>query len=281
MKFLFLPAAALLALACVPSHAASSVNLDFNGGAGGIADTGFDGVYNLDPSGYSLAGGKLNITTLPGDIFGRYEPATDPDDAKNVFYSNLDIDPSGASTVNAKVTVSGLNQNYHGGGIWMGTDEDHYIRLGVINNNGIAIEALRENEDLWTTHGGPGNDIEGHSATIGSSPQTAPLDVYLRLVRDGGSATAYYSLDGLTYNWVDNKTFDAIATGPGGTVESPFSFKVGAYAFGGGTSPATVSFDYLSATSGSAVPEPGSIALLLTGALPALGVLRRRKARKA
>ena len=68
---------------------------------------------------------------------------TDPDDAKNVFYSNLDVDPNGGTVVEAKVTYADLNQNYHGGGIWMGTDEDHYIRLGVINNNGVAVEALR------------------------------------------------------------------------------------------------------------------------------------------
>jgi hypothetical protein len=280
MRFSFVPAVALLVATCGPSLAVSSVSLDFNGGAGGVGDTGFGSVYNEDPSGYTLAGGRLTMKTLPGDIFGRYEPVTDPDDAKNVFYSNLDVDPSGGTVVEAKVTYADLNQNYHGGGIWMGTDEDHYIRLGVINNNGVAVEALRENEDLWTNHGGPGNDIEGHGAALGPSPLGAPLDVYLRLVRDGGTARAYYSLDGLTYNWVDNKTFDAIATGPGGTVESPFSFKVGVYAFGGGTRQATVAFDSFSATarSGSAIPEPGSIALLLTGATALLGARRKKKA---
>jgi hypothetical protein len=161
----------------------------------------------------------------------------------------------------------------------MGTDEDHYIRLGVINNNGVAVEALRENEDLWTNHGGPGNDIEGHGAALGPSPLGAPLDVYLRLVRDGGTARAYYSLDGLTYNWVDNKTFDAIATGPGSgaTVEPPGSFKVGVYAFGGGTQHAFAAFDSFSASAGGAIPEPGSIALLLTGATGLLGLRRRKK----
>ena len=30
--------------------------------------------------------------------------------------------------------MSGLNVNFHGGGIWMGTDQDHYARLGVFHN---------------------------------------------------------------------------------------------------------------------------------------------------
>jgi hypothetical protein len=279
MKFPLFPAAALLALTCGPVRAVSSVSLDFNGGAGGAGDTGFESVYNEDTTGYTLGGGKLTIETLPGDIFGRYEAVTDPDDAKNVFYSTLDTDPNGTTTVDAKVTYTGLNENYHGGGIWFGTDEDHYLRLGVINNNGIAVEALRENEDLWPGAGGPGNDIEGHGVGIGTSPLGAPLDVYLRLVREGNTAKAYYSLDGLVYNWVDNHTFDAIATSSasGASVEAPGTFKVGAYAFGGGGRHGFAAFDSFSATSGAAIPEPGSIALLMSGGVAFLGTLRKRK----
>ena len=276
MRFTHLLTAGLLALSCATGHAVSSVSLDFNGGAGGVADTGFEGVYNLDASGYTLGGGNLTITTLPGDIFGNYE--NDPDDAKNVFYSTLDADPIGGTTVDTKVTVRNLNQNFHGGGIWLGTDNDHYIRLGVIHNGGIVVEALRENEDLWPVLGGPGGDIIGRSDFIMPSPMAAPLDVYLRLVRDGSTAQAFYSLDGLIYNQVNNFTFDAITTGlaSGATVEPPGTFKVGVYAFGGGANQASVSFDYLNATGSTAIPEPSTALLLLGGMPAALAALRRR-----
>jgi hypothetical protein len=59
------------------------------------------------------------------------------------------------------------------------------------------------------------------------------------------------------------------------TIESPVSFKVGVYALGGGTSPATFAFDSLSATS---TPEPTSLAAL---ALLGLVGLRRRGAGRA
>jgi len=280
MRFTLITAIALMALTISPVRAASNVSLDFNGGAGGVADTGFEGVYNLDPAGFSLSGGQLVMQTLPGDIWGRYEPVADPDDAKNVFYTNLDADPLGGTVVDAKITVRGLSQGYHGGGIWFGTDEDHYLRLGVINfahAGSIVAEALRENEDLWGNHGGPGGDItSSDSGMLAPSPLAGPLDVYLRLVREGSTARAYVSTDGVNYNWIANRTFDAIATGPasGATVEGPF--KVGAYAFGGGNPPATVAFDYFTARAIAPIPEPGSLMLLLGGAPVALAALRRR-----
>jgi hypothetical protein len=72
----------------------------------------------------------------------------------------------------------------------------------------------------------------------------------------------------------------AIATGPGvyAHVEGPF--KVGVYAFGGPDAPtnqATAAFDYLTATATpGAIPEPGTVFLLLSGAPMALAALRRR-----
>jgi len=116
------------------AQAVTSVNLDFNGSGNTLAATGFDGVYTLNSSGFSVGGGRLTMQTLNGDTFGQYE--TDPDSAQNMFYSN--IDAQGATTLEGRVRVSGLNSNFHGGGIWMGTDQDHYIRLGLFNNSFIG-----------------------------------------------------------------------------------------------------------------------------------------------
>src|SRR5689334_19485184 len=143
---------------------AQTINLQFNAPAGGVGSTGFDAAYGYDPATATLAGGKLSLQTGPGDTFGNYE--NDPGDtARNMFYNNV-ANPPTRTIIEAKVTVSDLNVNFHGGGIWMGTDTDHMLRLGVINNTfegGVDIEGLRENEDLWPGAAvpGPGNDIQG------------------------------------------------------------------------------------------------------------------------
>lgn len=274
-----LGAAALGLAFCAPAHAASSVMLDFNGSGNTLAATGFGNVYTLDPAGFSVGGGRLTMQTLPGDTFGAYE--TDPDSARNMFYT--EIDALDQTTVEARVTVSNLNQNFHGGGIWMGTDQDHYIRLALFNNSfegGVAVEALRENQDRWTgnTPPGPGDDIVGRVIpNIATSPQTTPIDVVLRLVRTGSTAQAFASFDnGTTFQQVGGPgyMFDTIVTGPGqgpnGGPSIEGNFKVGVYAVGGGANPATFAFDSFSAVS---VPEPSMAALLIAP----LALLARRR----
>lgn len=230
-----LTAAALTALASPAMAQVSSVNLTFNGTEGGFSNTGFDAAYNPDASGYNVNFGgnsKLGILTLDGDTFGNYE--NDPDTAKNMFYKNFNV--GDRTVVEARVNVLNLNANYHGGGIWIGTDQDHYIRLGLINHSGItqpdgatgsvSVEALRENEDRWTVDGTypnrPGFDIESRYAGISqastpnaSNPSGRDITAILRLVRDRHAVAAYYSLDnGATFVRVGGETysFNALAT---------------------------------------------------------------------
>ena len=291
MRKLLLSATAPVAIAgavLVCAHDAhaggTSVNLTFDAPAGGVGGTGFEGVYSEIPSGYSLGGGRLTINTLPGDTFGDYE--NDPDTADNMFFSV--IQPLGQTTVEARVRVSNLNVNFHGGGIWLGVDQDHYIRLGIFHNTfegGVAGEGLRENQDRWTGNipPGPGNDIVGRVIPgLAPAPQTTPLDVVLRLVRDGDTAQGFISTDnGVTFQQVGGPgfTFDTIVTGPGqgpngGPSIEDGMFRVGVYAFGGpdGSTPAQFAFDSFSAVS---VPEPASLGALALGTLLAL---RRRRA---
>ena len=255
------------------STAQTSVNLDFNGVAGNtLADTGFDGALNPGTNNFNVNGaGRLIMTTQSGDTFGDYE--NDPDTAKNLLFSNLDT--TGGTTVDAFLSVRGLNENFHGGGIWMGLDTDHYIRLGVINNGSeMRVEALRENEDLWGVRGGPGGDIMGDQSApgaIGASGIGTSVDISLRLVRNGSSATAFYSLDGINYTQVGG-TFAGFQVFGTAFTESS-QLKVGAYAFGGPDTQtaATLSFDSFTA---QAVPEPASMVALAFGAA---AMLRRRK----
>lgn len=215
-----------------------------------VGATGFFVGPNPNPS-YGT-NNMLNIWTDPGDIYGDYEDQTNS--AKNVFYSSL---ATGSETiVTANVIVQNLNNNYHGGGIWLGTDENHYIRLGVIYNGGNAnIEMLRENEDLWTPPGNPantgtnglsgdGNDIADQQEQTSdtpipnSNPQALEaLSVELQLILTGSTARAQYSLDGgSTWSPVNANVpyFAGIATSPadGATVQG--GFKVGVFGFGGG-----------------------------------------------
>ncbi len=281
-------ASAIAALAPAALAQVSSLNLDFNGSGGGFNNTGFDAAYNPDTSGFNLnvgGNGKLGILTQNGDIFGNYE--NDPDTAKNVFYSSMNV--SDRTVADVHVNALNINSNFHGGGIWMGTDEDHYIRLGIINNSfvdggPVSIEALRENEDRWTTNGTypnrPGFDIE--SRYLGVSAQTTPTsggaatgrdlsNTILRIIRDHTAVACYVSTDGGTsftrlggdtYSFnsfaidattlrVDNRTV-ANPNNPdttSSTVEG--GFKVGVYAFGGGASGAVLQFDSLSAITGT------------------------------
>ncbi len=268
---------AVVLLASGAAHAASGFSLDFNGGPGStLADTGFAGVYNLDATGFNVGGGKLTINTLPGDTFGNYE--NDPDSAKNMFYSPVDV---GAQTVaTARVNVSALNVNFHGGGIWMGVDQDHYVRLGVFHNSfvaggPVAIELLRENEDRWTgaNPGNPGDDIVGAPAPAIGDLNSMPRDVVLRLTRTGNSVLGEYSVDdGATYlalGPLGGFALPGNSTGLSNTMEDS-TLKVGVYAFGGPPTalPGVFAFDSLVVT-----PEPTSLATLALGGL----LLRRRR----
>jgi hypothetical protein len=175
----------------------------------------------------------------------------------------------------------------------MGTDQDHYVRLGVFHNSfpplggPVAIEVLRENEDRWSgaTPPGQGDDIVSNATGLGS---TQPVSAILRLVRNGNTVSGFYSLNnGATF--LPGGTFSGFAL-PGdpqglgsNTIENTgthplLGLKVGVYAFGGpnGSNPATFVFDQFDAN--SSVPEPGSILACATFGL--MGVGRRRSARR-
>lgn len=273
----FVPFVAIVLSASGAAMAASGFSLDFNNAPGStVANTGFENAYNVDPAGFDVGGGTLTIRTLPGDTFGNYE--NDPDTAKNMFYTSVDV---GAQTVAlAKVNVSGLNVNFHGGGVWMGTDQDHYARLGVFHNSfiaggAVAVELLRENEDRWggASPAGQGDDIVSLGTAIG--PADVARDILLRLTRTGNTVVGEYSLDnGGSFLPAGSFGGFALPGDPQGqgsnTIEAPATFKVGVYAFGGpdGAAPGVFAFDSLVVT-----PEPASLATLAPGGL----LLRRRR----
>jgi len=279
---------AAMTISSQSARAVTSVNLDFNGSGNTLAATGFDNVYTIDPTHFNVGAGRLTIMTQGGDTFGNYE--NDPDTAKNMFFSN--IDALGATVAEAHVRVSSLNVNFHGGGIWMGTDQDHYFRLGIFNNSfegGVAAEGLRENEDRWVNAipPGPGDDIVGRViGNIQPSPQQTPIDAVLRIVRLGPTVQGFVSTDnGVTFQQVGGPgfTFTGFAT-PGdpqsngsntqeNLAQYPASFKVGVYAFGGPDPQTPGVFEFDNFVANSFVPEPATIGLI---GLAGLSMLRRR-----
>jgi len=249
-------------MACImasQAKAVTSINLDFNGSGSTLAATGFDTVLHENNSFYTVGGGELTITTLDGDIFGRFE--TDPDnDVKNLFSSEIDV--LDKTVVEAKASVVGLNVNFHGGGIWMGVDTDHYARLGVIHNDleadgPIRVEFLRENEDLWdqAVPPGPGTHILGDQIGIGgTSPLITPIDVVLRIERNANTVHGFFSLDnGATFTEVgagfDGFSLPGDPQGAGSNTLESNALHAGVFAFGGlpFDTPADVSFDTFTA----------------------------------
>lgn len=309
MKKSYLAAMMLMACSSAALALPTSVSLSLTSATPSetLGATGFDNAYNLDTTdtanengttvpAFNVASNGLSIATLSGDIYGQYDTTT-ANTAKNVFFSGIDPDGAGGTTVETvDMTINNLNNNYHGGGIWMGMDENHYVRVGVINNSGnggIAVEAIRENMDLWTgapVDPGPGGDIvDEQVGNIASSPQTAPLSVVLQIVRTGTTAQAFFSTNGgATFTPVGAAftNVDTLASQMNNpstdSYDSPPEFKVGVYAFGGGNdtpaSPgvpagpgeAVATFTNFSAVS---TPEPATMSLLLLAA----PVLRRRK----
>ncbi len=224
------------------------VDLNFSGQGSHLGATGFQAMYGVERADFTVANGKLAVRTVPGDTFGQYE--ADPDNATNLFFST--IDPLDRTVVEASLQIDGLSENFQGGGIWLGTDQDHYIRLGVIHNSQhpqgpLVLEVLRENEELWTGAGGPGNDIAIEQLALTGGQ---PLSILLRLVREGSTARAYFSVDdGVSFSPIGG-VFDAIATSPADGPSVEGGFKVGLYAFGGQTvGGASFAFDWFSAVS--------------------------------
>jgi hypothetical protein len=267
-----------------------------------LAATGFDNAYNLDTTdtanvhgttvpAFSVGSGGLSIATLPGDTYGQYDTTT-PNSAVNFFYSGLDPDGATGTTIaTVDMNIQNLNNNFHGGGIWMGMDENHYIRLGIINNGtSINAEAIRENMDLWSgapIDPGPGGDIvDQQIGGLGTSPQTGSLNVILKIVRTGtlaqafvstNNGTSYQQLGGAGYNFDNIDTLASQMNNPSTDAnDTPPEFKVGVYALGGGSSnlgDALATFTNFSAVS-TPVPEPASLGLALLG-LPMM--LRRKR----
>ncbi|MEO8137688.1 MAG: PEP-CTERM sorting domain-containing protein, partial [Betaproteobacteria bacterium] len=147
--------------------------------------------------------------------------------------------------------------------------------LALFNNTfegGIAVEALRENEDRWggATPPGQGDDIVGRViGGVATSPQGTDIDAILRIVRDGPTIQAFASINGGAFQQVGGAGFTFVGfaspgdpQGLGSNTQEAGGLKVGVYALGGNsptTTDAIFAFDSLTAVG---TPEPASLSLL-------------------
>ena len=120
----------------------STVTLDFNGGAGGIADTGFTSILatshgkGLIPADVKLSGGKLLVTTTPGDFVSTIN---NQDDALD-----LNVDATRNFIVQTRLTGAPFTKSFQGGGIFIGTNEDNYVKLVACFNGKQILQFASE-----------------------------------------------------------------------------------------------------------------------------------------
>ncbi len=184
-------AGALLAGAAGPALAAPpDIDLGFDAPvAGTVLDgdgqgTGFTGVLpntggtQYDASKLDVAGGLLSVTTTSGDLT--------TDNQQNA----LDVTFDGADSYTVETTLDGplpMNQANQSAGIFVGPDDENYVKLVARGNNGGGLQLARE-------VGGTFASI----ATPGSSSLLTAGSVTLRLKVDTqtGTVTGEYSIDG-------------------------------------------------------------------------------------
>jgi hypothetical protein len=109
----------------------SSVALEFAGGAGGVANTGFTGALGAQVGGKAaLGGGKLLLTTTAGDL-----TRNNQDNALGVG-----VNATTDFRVQARLTSLPFAKNWQNGGIFVGTNQDNYVKLVVGYNGATTLQ---------------------------------------------------------------------------------------------------------------------------------------------
>lgn len=127
----------------------SAVSLDFNGGAGGIAGSGFTSVLptssgkGLIAGDVAVSGGKLLVTTTAGDFSGT---RNNQDDALD-----LALDTSRDFTVQTRLSSLPFSKNWQNGGIFVGINQDNYVKLVVGFNGATSLQFGSEIGAVFTS----------------------------------------------------------------------------------------------------------------------------------
>ncbi|MGA5762068.1 ThuA domain-containing protein [Nonomuraea bangladeshensis] len=200
-------------------------------------------VVRPDATAARVSGGKLELDTTTGDIYGTTN--TGP---KNLI---LQPAPDGDWTLETKLDASALNQQYQQGGLMVYTGDDDYVKLDFLTTNSPGATVARAIE-LRSEVGG----------TVQSpQPQANNLtggEWHLRLKKEGDTFTGSYSSDGQT--WTD-------LSAPVKNSAVAEDAKVGVYTIGTNqTASKTVTFDFFRLTGAAQVELAVSAASRCIGA---------------
>lgn len=179
----------LIAIAGVaPRQAAAAPTqtlLEFSGGAGGIADSGFTSVLagaNAASTGnLSLGGGALTIAATAGDL----PPAgTGQDNALGIQYTS-----SGSYTIGARLLKSTFAGAFRSAGIYIGKSATQYVRFSARSgaDERLQLDVLDNNGKLRSL-------IIPLPAGTFASIQTS-LDLFLSIDHSSNRLTALYRID--------------------------------------------------------------------------------------
>ena len=200
-------------LPCDEIEAALPVSLSFDGGAGGILQTGFTmvdppsvnqfpatpsnpDVPGLEESLLSLAGGKLTITTTKGISYELPPASSDNNSQVNALGVGLprQVAPFAISAVLDQPNFAmSAGNNYQQGGLWYGLDEDNFVKLIV-----QKLTDTQQKVQLALEHLDPAapNTVlltELNSATLPATGAT--LELRLEIDPTTGIAKGYYRID--------------------------------------------------------------------------------------
>jgi PKD repeat protein/glucose/arabinose dehydrogenase len=205
-----------------PQAAFDSFTLATGGGGGPVGpsrDDEFDGS-SLDktrwnaivrdvPAEYSVAGGKLTITTGPGDI---YSNDTNPLPDNFILQS---ADHAGADwVIETKIDGATINGGWAQGGLLAYSGGNDYVKFDAISDDGqTRINRLELRSETNGTPVGPASPADPPVAA-------GTTEIWLRLKKAGQSYTGEYSFDGVTW------------TGAGTVTNAMTAPAFGLYAFG-------------------------------------------------
>jgi hypothetical protein len=214
----------------------SSVTLDFNGGAGGVANSGFTGVLpnsvgsGLISSNLGLSSGKLLVTTTAGDL------------TRNNQDDVLDLAVNGGSdfVVQARLASLPFKANWQNGGIFVGTNQDNYVKIVAGFNGTTSLQLGSESGGAFS------------SAALSNFSFSGVTSLDFRLVGTASTKTvvAQYRI---------NSDSDAAWVKLGQVTNSAIfssSAKGGIVSTNLGSTPVQVAYESFTATSADVVPPP-------------------------
>jgi PKD repeat protein/glucose/arabinose dehydrogenase/plastocyanin len=144
-----------------------------------------------DPELYRFEEGTLWIETTPGDIYQNGDPA----DTRNFLLQSASN--AGADwTIETKVLGGNLEGGYAQGGLLAYLDDDNYVKLDLISDEGSPQVNRIELR----------SEVDGQ--IVNPQPQLSPLpdgteDAWLRLTKEGETYTGEYSFDGENWTALD------------------------------------------------------------------------------